>query len=83
MNVYGSAGGTKRIVVVRAWCAEQCHHRVANMLVDRTAIIDDDPVDEVGVAAYQVAQLLRVKRLRQCAEPAEIDEQNRNLSPFA
>ena len=52
------------------------------MLVDGAAAVLDDAVDELRVAAHQIAQLLRVQGLRQRGKSAQIGEQDGDLAPF-
>ena len=64
VDVQGGARGAHRIVVMRTGRTEKRHHSVTDVLVDRTAIADDNAVDERRVAAHQLADLFRIERLR-------------------
>ena len=79
MDVQCGASGAHRIVVMRTGRTEKRHHGVANVLVDRTPISEDNAVDEGSIAAHQLADLFRIERLRYCGEPAEIGKENRDL----
>ena len=83
MDVERGACGAPGIVVMGTRRAEQRHHRIADMLVDRAAIADDDAVDELGVACHKLVQLFRVERLGQSGETREIGEKNGDLPPVA
>jgi hypothetical protein len=54
----------KGVIVVRQRRAEKGHHGIADMLVDGAAVLGDDTIDQRRVAADEVAQLLRIERLR-------------------
>ena len=83
MDIQGGARRAHRIVIVRAGRTEKRHHGVADVLVDRTAIADDNAVDERGVTAHQLTDLFRIERLRHRGEPAEIGEENGDLPALA
>jgi hypothetical protein len=54
VNMQGDVRGAKRIIVMGHGRAEQRHHGVANVVVDSAAIVADQIVDELGIAAHQV-----------------------------
>ena len=83
MDIQGGAGGAHRIVVVGAGCAEKRHHGVTDVLVDRTAIADDNPVDERRVTTHQLADLFGIERLRHGGEPAKIGKKYCDLPTLA
>ena len=58
------------------------HHSVADELLDHAAVAGDDRAGRLEVARQQLADLLRVTRLRQRGEPDEIAEQHRTHAPF-
>jgi hypothetical protein len=80
MDVQCGASGPHRIVIMRTGCAEERHHGVTNVLVDRTAISHNDSIDEGGKAGHQFADLFRIQRSRHCRESTEISEQYGDLS---
>ncbi|MGF6962090.1 hypothetical protein QFZ97_008046 [Paraburkholderia youngii] len=79
VNVECGTRGAQRVRLVRARRAEQRHHRVADVLVDRAAIGEHDPVDQRRIASDQRAQVFGIERARQHRVPAQIGEQNRDL----
>src|SRR5712691_8184323 len=79
MDVQCGTSGAHRIVVMRTGCTEERHHSVTNVLVDRTAIPDDNAVDEGGIGGYQFADLFRIERSRHCRESTEISEEYGDL----
>ena len=83
VDVQGGAGGAHRIVVVRAGRAKKRHHGVTDMLVDRTAVADNNPVNERRVTSHQLVNLFRIERLRHCGESAKIGEEYGDLTALA
>src|ERR1700730_15461966 len=79
MDVQCGASSADRIVVMRTGGPEKRHHSVTNVLVDRTAISDDNAVDAGGIAANQLADLFRIERSRYCGEATEISEKYGDL----
>jgi hypothetical protein len=79
VDIQGGARCAHRIVIVRSGRAEERHYRIADMLVDRTPITNDNAVDERRVAAHQFTDLFRIERSRHCGELAKIGEENSNL----
>ena len=71
------------IVVMRTGRTEKRHHRVTNVLVDRTPISDDNAIDEGGIAGHQLADLFRIERSRYCGESAKISEEYGDLPALA
>ena len=82
VDVERGARRPERIVVMRHRRPEQRHNGVADVLVDRAAVADDDAVDERREARHEVAHLLGIERLRKRREVAEVGEQDRHLPTF-
>ena len=72
------ANRAERVVLVRSRNAEDRHHRVADELLDGTAVAFDDPPEVFEVAAHARAQCLRVGRLPEGSRAHEVTEENRD-----
>ena len=71
-----------RVVFVSRRCAPDRHHRIADELLDRAAISPDHVTRQVEIARQQVTGVLRVAALRQCREPDQVGEQDRDETTF-
>ena len=71
--------GAQRIVFVGHGRAEHGHGGVADVLVDRAAVLDDQFVGAGKEAVDDAAHFLRPERARQLGEAAEIGEQHGHL----
>ena len=74
----GRPHGAFRVVLVRDRGPPDCHHRVADELLDHPAVAVDDLAGGREVPVEQFADLLRVEPLRQRREPDEVDEHDRD-----
>ena len=83
MNIQRSADRPQCIVVVRTRCAEQRHHCIAYMLVDRATVAENNAVHLSCKARDQFTNLLGIERSRQRCEAAEISKQDRDLASLA
>ena len=63
--------------------AEQRHHRVPHVFVDRAAIILDGPVGDGKEPRHQGVQLFGVEGARKFGETGDIGEQNGDLAALA
>ena len=70
MNVQGGSYRAQGIVVMRPRRAEQRHHRVADMFVDRASLADDDAIHLSSEPSHQFTDFLGIERSRQGCEPA-------------
>ena len=61
MDIEGGPRGAQWIVVMGARGAKQRHDRVADMLVDRAVIADDDAVDQRREARHELMNLFGVQ----------------------
>ena len=75
--------GAQRIVVVGSRGSKQRHDCVADMLVDRAAVANDDAVHQRREARHQLMNLFGVQRTREGREPGEIGEEYGDLAPLA
>ena len=59
-EIEGRADGAFGVILVRDGRAPQGHHRIADELLDRTAVASDDHPGPLEVAVLEVADGLRV-----------------------
>ena len=78
----GRGDGAQGIVLVGDRRAEHRHGGVADVLVDRAAVLDDQFVGAREEAVDDAAHLLGAKRARQFGEAAEVGEQHSDLPPL-
>src|SRR3990170_1298714 len=73
-----------RAVLVADWRAEERHHAVARVLVDRPLEAVDLRRDQLEAPVHDPVHLLRVELLRQGREPCDVREEHGDLSalPF-
>ena len=83
MDIERCPRSAHRIVVVGSRGAEERHDGVADMLIDRAAITDDDAVHQRREARHKLMNLFRVQRTRKGREPGEIGEEYSDLAPLA
>ena len=77
-EVERGAHGALGVVLGRGRRAPDCHHRVADELLDRAAVEADQPAAGVEVAGEKLANLLRVARLRERREAHQVGEEDRD-----
>src|SRR5579859_2753290 len=70
------------VVLARRGSAPDRHHRVADELLDRSAVAADDEARGVEVAREQVADVLRVARLGERGEADEVGEEDGDDAPL-
>ena len=83
MDIERCPRSAQRIVVMGPRGSKQRHDGVADMLVDRAAIADDDAVHQRREARHKLMNLFRVQRTRKGREPGEIGEEYGDLAPLA
>jgi hypothetical protein len=71
--------GPLRIILPRRVSAPHRHDRVADVLVDATAVLDDRHVEPRPDLVHQLGDQFRVHALRHRGEAAHVGEQNRRL----
>ena len=81
-DLQGGPHGALGVVLVAGRGAPDCHHGVADELLDRAAVALDDPAGQVEVARQQVADLLRVPVLGDRREAHEVGEEDRDDAPL-
>ena len=69
-------------VLVRDGCSPDCHHRVADELLDSPAVQGDEPPAGVEVAGEELACVLRIPTLRRRGEPNQVCKQDRHQPSF-
>ena len=75
-------GSTLRIVFVGVWCAEGCHHLVADEFVDGAAVSVHDRNHLFETLVRDLAHLLRVESLGEGGEAGDVGEKNRHHPPL-
>ena len=70
------------VVLLRDRCAPHGHHRVADELLDGSAVALDQPAGALEVARQQVAHVLGVARLGERREADEVGEEHRDVAPL-
>lgn len=83
VNSQGCSRRAQGIVVMRPRRAEQRHHRITDMHVDRASVADDDAVHLSSEPTYQFTDFFRIQRSRQGREPAKVGKEDRDLPTFA
>ena len=76
------ADGALGVVLARGRRAPHRHHRVADELLHGAAVAADDEARGVEVAREQVADVLRVARLRERREADEVGEEDGDDAPL-
>ena len=74
----GGPDGALGIVLVGDGRTPHRHDRVADELLDRTAVARDDLTREVEVAGQELARVLRVAALGKAREADQVGEQDRD-----
>src|SRR5207249_4937270 len=83
LDLDGGSDGAERVVLVDAGKAEDGHDRVADVLLDRSAVALECPTHLIEVARHDLAYRLRVELLRHRRRSLEIGEDDRHgLSYF-
>ena len=77
LNSIGRGNGAQRIVLMRHRSAEHRHRRIANVLVDRAAMLDDQRVRPREETVDDTAYFLGAELARKLRKAAEIGEQHR------
>ena len=75
-QVESGADGPFGVILAGDRRAPEGHHRIADELLDPTAIAVDDVPDCLEVAGLEVADLLRVTTVRECGEADQVGEQD-------
>ena len=81
-DLEGAAQGALRVIVVSLGGAEDRHHRVADVLLERPAESDDLAGHRREVRALQLADGLRVTVLGAPGEADEVREEDRHQAPL-
>jgi hypothetical protein len=81
-EVQGGADGALGVVLVGGRGAPQCHHRVADELLDDAAISANDLPRPVEVPGLELADRLRIAAGRDRREPDEVGEQHVDHAAF-
>ena len=63
-----------RVVPVFKRRAPECHHRIADILIERTVVAEDDPRHVRQIFVEQRGKFLRVQFFRNAGEPAHVAE---------
>ena len=71
------------IVAMRLGGAEHGHHRIADVLVDRSPEVGHDAIDHFEIAAKQPVGLFGIKPIGERGEADNIGEQDGDLSALA
>ena len=74
----GRAYRPVRIVLVRSRDSEDGHHRVADELLDGSAVTFDDAANLVEVAAHRTPQALRIELLAERGRAGDVAEEDRH-----
>ncbi len=83
LDVEGGADRAQRIVAMGDRRAEQRHHRISHVLVDRATIVLDGPVGGGEKTRHQVVQLFGVEGARKVRETRDVGEQDGDLAALA
>ena len=78
----GGGDGAQGVVLVRQRRAEHGHGGIADVLVDRSAVLDDQLVGAGQEVVDDAAHLLSAERARKLGEAAEVGEQHGDLPAF-
>jgi hypothetical protein len=79
----GGSQRALRVIAVRAWQAEDRHHRVADKLLEGASSIGNDALGVGVVAAHQGAHIFGVQALAQCGRAGHVGKQDgHELSHF-
>src|SRR5688572_18678872 len=57
-----------RVIAMRLGCAEYCHDRIANMLINGTAKLCDDAIGHLEITAEQPVGLFRIQLIGDARE---------------
>src|SRR5437870_5763670 len=77
------ANGTRGRVRHRHWVVEEDHHAVAGEALEGALVLEDEPAHLCVVLAQDPHDLFGFGGLREGREPAEVEEDHRDLAPVA